>query len=63
VLRDVANNTYTEEPVELTHRSKLIAIKELVLEFLVGVQLGWVYQNDYIINEKEDDQVIVRKEA
>jgi hypothetical protein len=40
VLRDVANNTYTKELVELTYRSKLIAIKELVLEFLVGVQLG-----------------------
>ena len=63
MLRDVANNTYTKEAVELAHRSKLIAIEEFVLEFFVGVQLRWVYQNNYIVDKEEDDQVIVREEA
>jgi hypothetical protein len=40
VLRDVANNAYTKEPVELSHRSELIPVEELVFEFLVDVQLG-----------------------
>jgi hypothetical protein len=35
----------------------------LALECLVDVQFGWVYQNYNIINLKEDNQVVVGKEA
>jgi hypothetical protein len=43
VLRDVAYNAYTKKPVKLTYRSELVSVKKLVLEILVGIQLGWVY--------------------
>jgi hypothetical protein len=63
VLRDVTDNVYTKEPVELPHRPELILVEELVLEFFVLYQFGWMNQNKNIINIEEDNKIIIGKEA